>query len=84
VDLSRVQEGWNDKSHSSPWAPDITKLEARAKVARRYLRELAGSAVAAASEGGEEVHIVVVTHGGFVHFLTQDYDGLNHKTGSGW
>ncbi len=81
VDLSRVTRGWNDKSADSPWAPEIGKLEFRAKAARRWLRELAGVNVV---KGEEEVHIVVVTHGGFLHFLTQDYDGLNPEKGTGW
>ncbi|KAJ4392716.1 hypothetical protein N0V85_006872, partial [Neurospora sp. IMI 360204] len=32
----------------------------------------------------EEKHIVVVTHGGLLHFLTQDFDGMDLNKGTGW
>lgn len=81
VDLSRVPEGWNDKSPESEWAPEMDKLEVRAKKARVWLRELAKKG---AKETGGDVHIAVVTHGGFLHFLTDDFDGLNPEMGTGW
>lgn len=83
VDLSRVPEDWTDKARAgSPWAPDLGMLEARAKKARRWLRELAREGE---KEGkGEDVHIALVSHGGFLHFLTQDFDGMNPMTGTGW
>lgn len=74
VDLALVKDGWEDKSPNSPWAPQITKLEARARVARNWLRDLA-------TKAGGEPHIVVVTHGGFLHFLTQDWDGMSREAG---
>lgn len=77
VDLSLVKEGWNDKSRGSPWEPTIQALEARAKKARVWLRDLA-----AQSKGADEVHIVVVTHGGFLHFLTDDWDGMDSTAGT--
>ncbi|KAL2264650.1 hypothetical protein VTJ83DRAFT_7160 [Remersonia thermophila] len=33
---------------------------------------------------GGDAHIVVVTHGGFLHFLTQDFDGVDVRAGTGW
>jgi hypothetical protein len=81
VDLSNIHEGWNDKSSSSPWEPEMAKLDARAKVARVWLREL-GRKGAKEVEG--DVHIAVVTHGGFLHILTDDFDGLNPEMGTGW
>lgn len=35
-------------------------------------------------EPEEEKHIVVVTHGGLLHFLTQDFDGMDLNKGTGW
>ncbi|KAK3956798.1 histidine phosphatase superfamily [Pseudoneurospora amorphoporcata] len=92
VDLELVKEGWQDKeSPESPWRPDMEKLKARAEKARRWLFELArqGSPSSARSQAdgvGEEKeqHIVVVTHGGFLHFLTQDFDGMDLNKGTGW
>lgn len=75
ADLGLVQPGWNDKGRNSPWAPDMQKLETRAKKARNYLREL-GSQV---KDG--DAHIIAVTHGGFLHFLTQDWDGMKIEAG---
>jgi broad specificity phosphatase PhoE len=76
VDLSLVKEGWNDKSPGSPWEPTIKGLEGRARKARVWLRDLA-----ARSKDAEEVHIVVVTHGGFLHFFTEDWDAMNPSAG---
>ena len=39
----------------------------------------------AGGEGEEqEKHIIVVTHGGFLHFLTEDFDGMDLNKGTGW
>ncbi|KAL1835317.1 hypothetical protein VTK73DRAFT_5780, partial [Phialemonium thermophilum] len=35
-------------------------------------------------EGERDAHIVVVTHGGLLHFLTQDWDGIHPNRGTGW
>jgi len=75
TDLSLIQPGWNDKGRNGPWAPDMHKLEARAKKARNFFRTL-GSQV---KDG--DAHIVAVTHGGFLHFLTQDWDGMDIEKG---
>ncbi|KAK1759570.1 histidine phosphatase superfamily [Echria macrotheca] len=81
VDLAMVEEGWNDKTPGSRWAPEMKKLEERAREARVWLRELGRATVL-----GEErdAHIVVVSHGGFLHFLTHDFDGMNAQYGTGW
>ncbi|ROT36241.1 phosphoglycerate mutase family protein [Sodiomyces alkalinus F11] len=79
VDFSRVPDGWTDKvSSESPWEPRVGKLEARARTARLFLRELA------AKSGKEEVHIAAVTHGGFLHFLTDDWHGIEPNRATGW
>ncbi|KAB5542969.1 histidine phosphatase superfamily [Coniochaeta sp. 2T2.1] len=83
VDLSLVKEGWNDKSSGSEWEPSIGKLEERARRARVWLRDLAKSE-GEGGDGGEEKHIVVVSHGGFIHFFTEDWDGMNPSAGTGW
>lgn len=59
-----VREGWTDKGPSSMFEPNLHKLTARAREARRALREMAGQ--------GDD-HVVAVTHGGFLHFLTDDF-----------
>ena len=83
VDLGLVTEGWNDKvSASSPYVPEMHKLETRARNTRLWLREL--GAKFEAENPGVDAHIVAVTHGGFLHFLTQDWDGMNPQAGTGW
>ena len=68
IDLSRVRDTWTDKTGAaSPFEATVPKLTARAKEARLALREIAGH--------GDE-HIAVVSHGGFLHFLTDDWDGI--------
>ncbi len=78
TDFSRLTPTWNDKTANSPWAPDLSKLEARAQTARTWLRALG----AEVRDG--DAHIVAVTHGGFLHFLTQDWDGMDPSRGTGW
>jgi len=79
ADFSLVKEGWNSKT--GRWYPASSAISARAKDARIWLRELAEKAIA---ESGEDVEIVVVTHGGFLHFFTDDWAGFPTFTGTGW
>jgi broad specificity phosphatase PhoE len=79
VDLSLVNEGWNNKV--GRWSPASSAIEARARDARIWLRNLGVEA----SKGSEEdVNIVVVTHGGYLHYFTEDWDGHANFTGTGW
>jgi broad specificity phosphatase PhoE len=79
VDLGLVTDGWNSKT--GRWRPTSGAIEARARDARVWLRKLAQGA---ARSSEEDVHIVVVTHGGYLHFLTEDWDGHALFTGTGW
>ncbi|KAK4232599.1 histidine phosphatase superfamily [Podospora fimiseda] len=80
VDLGLVNEGWNDKGIGSEYAPEMRKLEVRARRAREWFRDLGKG-----NEGEErEVNVVAVTHGGFLHFLTEDWDGMDLNKGTGW
>lgn len=75
VDLSLVTLGWNDKSPSSNYAPVIKKLEARTRDLRLQLQMLA-------REVGENACIVLVAHGGILHFITQEWDDLSINRGA--
>lgn len=81
VDLSRVKEGWNHKGPEGPWSPAPEKVEARAAVSRRFLRELGQEYE---ERTGEDAHIAVVTHGGLLHFATEDWTGFKKLKGTGW
>ncbi|KAI9651559.1 MAG: hypothetical protein M1831_000754 [Alyxoria varia] len=70
IDLSLVKDGWNSKKNQ--WAPNTAAIEERCRVARRWLRDR------------PEKDIVVVTHGGLLHYLTEDWAGLDRKQGTGW
>ena len=59
VDLSLVHEGWNKKKEK--WAANPKAIEARAEEARQWLK------------ARPEKEIIVVTHGGFLHFFTEDW-----------
>ncbi len=69
VDLSRVTEGWNSKK--GRWAPTAGALEHRAREARQWLK------------ARPEKEIVVVTHGGLLHYLTEDWTDYNKAMGMG-
>jgi broad specificity phosphatase PhoE len=74
VDLSLVREGWNYKSPNTRWAPRADKIEVRAREARRWLRDLG-------KQFGGDAEIVVVTHGGYLHYFTEDWTGHNKFAG---
>ena len=77
VDFSRVPTNWNDKSPESKYYPTPEKLAARARDARLWLRDLAGKL-------GDDAQIVLVTHGGILHFLTEEWDDIEAGRGTGW
>ena len=68
VDLSRVKEGWNVKT--GKWAPTADAIEKRAREARQWLK------------ARPEDEIVVVTHGGFLHYFTEDWSDFNEVMGT--
>ena len=68
VDLSRVNDGWNSKS--GRWAPIATALEKRAREARQWLK------------ARPEKQIVLVTHGGLLHYLTEDWSDYKLALGT--
>ena len=68
VDFSRAIDGWNSKK--GKWSPERSAIEARAQVVRQWLM------------ARPEKHIVVVTHGGLLHHLTEDWIGSDHVAGT--
>lgn len=83
VDLSLVKEGWNDKSIGSRYAYAAVPIARRARDARIYLRQKAEELL---QLGVEDVHIVLVAHGGFLHWFTEDWEGAGNPLtpGTGW
>lgn len=73
VDVSGVDPKWTDKTNpESKFEPTMAKLVARAREARRALRDIAGKG---------DGHLVAVSHGGFLHFLTDDWHGIPSDSG---
>jgi len=62
IDFGLVEEGWNSKE--GKWAPDRATVQKRAAKLRSWL-----------FDRKEEV-VVVVSHGGFLHALTEDWTGF--------
>ncbi|KGQ02053.1 hypothetical protein PAAG_11234 [Paracoccidioides lutzii Pb01] len=70
VDLKLVEEGWNSKT--GKWAPTAEAIEDRAREARRWLKSR------------PEKEIVIVSHGGFLHYFTEDWQDSTLYQGTGW
>lgn len=54
------------------WGPDPAALTERARWVRKWLRER------------PEENVVCVLHGGFLHYLTEDWKGTGDFPGTGW
>lgn len=87
VDLSLVKEGWNVKKLDTKWAPTSEALIKRAREARVYIRDR----ILDLQKGGEKSpEVVIVTHGGFLHYFTEDwedsgaYNGESSEPSSGF
>ena len=77
VNLSLVQEGWNDKSRYGRWVATIEAIKARARDARRAIRERVAEMQ---KQGEDSPQVVLVSHGGFCLF----YRGLGGQWLSQW
>ncbi|KAG9250437.1 histidine phosphatase superfamily [Emericellopsis atlantica] len=75
LEVRGVDPAWTDKTADSKFEPTLEKLTARALEVRRVLRDLAGD--------GDD-HIVATSHGGFLHFLTDDWFGIPSGHATGW
>lgn len=69
VDLSLVPTGWNLK-HDHASDPQV--FQERALFVRRWLKDR------------KENVICLVSHGGFLHYLTEDWNGFEEKRGTDW
>ena len=81
VDLSLVKDGWNQKKAGSRYSQSNDAIRARARDTRLFLREVVRELV---SNGNDDAEIVLVTHGGFLHYLTNDWEDSYLYPGTGW
>ena len=80
-------EEWGSKT--GKWACDRETLEQRARETRRWprekMRQLGLSVSHATTSNGKDLpprsDCVLVTHGGFLHLLTEDWEGFDVKAG---
>lgn len=70
VSLMRKPENANWNNKTGRWAPNSSAIEDRARAAREYLYSR------------NEREIAVVTHGGFLHYFTQDWSDTNRLDGT--
>ncbi len=69
VDLRLVHDGWNSKE--GKWAAEAGALEARARETRQWLK------------ARPEREIVLVAHGGILHYLSEDWSDSGRFNGEG-
>ncbi|KAL8723481.1 MAG: hypothetical protein Q9225_000214 [Loekoesia sp. 1 TL-2023] len=69
VNFSLVPEDWDNKRDK--WAPNQDAIDARCREARKWLK------------ARDEDAIIVVTHGGLLHYLTEDWTGCGKFQGKG-
>lgn len=81
VDLSLVKDGWNQKKARSRYSQSNDAIRVRARDARLFLRAKLRELV---SNGDDDAEIVLVTHGGFLHYLTDDWEDSYSHPGTGW
>ena len=63
INLNLVHKGWNSKT--GKWKAETAAVKRRAKEVRQWLK------------ARPEREIVLVTHGGFLHYLTDDWTDYN-------
>ena len=78
VNLSLVPTGWNDKSRDGRWVPTAKAIRARARDARRTIRERVAEMQ---KQGQDSPQVVLVGHGGFLHYFTEDWEGSDLFSG---
>lgn len=81
VDLSLIKDGWNVKTLESRYSPHSTAIKARARDARVFLRQKIRELV---RDGDIDAQIILVTHGGYLHYFADDWEDSYQYPGTGW
>lgn len=79
VDLTTLEPDWHIKKGRN--VPTPMAIRARAQSARQRIRTLLGEMV---RQGDEDAQVVLVTHGGYLHYFTEDWEDANKLHGTGW
>ena len=81
VDLSLLSTDWNVKTMTGRYSPHSDAIKSRAKRVRQLLRQKARELSQA---GDEDPQIVLVAHGGVLHYITADWESADKHSGTGW
>jgi broad specificity phosphatase PhoE len=81
VDLSLLTENWTSKHLHTRYSPHSDAIKSRARATRQLLRAKARELTA---QGVADPQIVLVTHGGFLHYFTGDWEDAAEGLGTGW
>ncbi|KAH7195913.1 histidine phosphatase superfamily [Fusarium oxysporum] len=81
VDLSLVKDGWNVKALGTRYSPESDSIAARAHDARIFMRQKIRQLI---EQGDTDPQVALVTHGGFLHYFTDDWEDSWLNPGTGW
>ncbi|CCT74827.1 uncharacterized protein FFUJ_10897 [Fusarium fujikuroi IMI 58289] len=81
VDLSLVKDGWNVKALGTRYSPESNVIAARARDARIFIRQKIQQLI---EQGDTDPQVALVTHGGFLHYFTDDWEDSWLNPGTGW
>ncbi|KAM5522401.1 phosphoglycerate mutase family protein [Fusarium oxysporum f. sp. phaseoli] len=81
VDLSLVKDGWNVKALGTRYSPESKAIAARARDARIFIRQKIRQLI---EQGDTDPQVALVTHGGFLHYFTDDWEDSWLNPGTGW
>ncbi|KAF5662937.1 phosphoglycerate mutase family [Fusarium heterosporum] len=81
VDLSLVKDSWNVKALGTRYSPESKAIAARALDVRTSLRKHIRRLI---EQGDADPQVALVTHGGFLHYFTNDWEDSWLNPGTGW
>ncbi|KAM0541750.1 hypothetical protein ACHAPJ_013107 [Fusarium lateritium] len=81
VDLSLVKDGWNVKALGTRYSPESNYIAARARDVRIFIRQKIRQLI---EQGDTDPQVALVTHGGFLHYFTDDWEDSWLNPGTGW
>ncbi len=81
VDLSLIKDGWNVKTLDDRYSPHSSAIQSRARDARILLRQKIRELV---RNGDLDAQVILVTHGGYLHYFTDDWEDSYQYPGTGW
>ncbi|KXH37641.1 hypothetical protein CNYM01_08365 [Colletotrichum nymphaeae SA-01] len=81
VNLDLVEDNWNLKDLGTRYSPESSAIAARAREVRIFIRQKIRQLI---ERGNVDPHVVLVSHGGFLHYFTNDWEDAWLSPGTGW